>query len=679
MKINTLSFALFCSLSSAALAQDVVVFGDSLSDMGQTGWNKKASYLKADGNYHHLYDEYLAQAFGKKLIPSTQGGLNYAYSGGVIVGAHNTRTAEQPHLALEKQINEYLHAPVKKEALHILWAGGNDLATVLATAVTKTTPEEKQAYVLASIKTMAQTMAQQWGALQQAGVNQIIAPTIPNVTYTPEFFDKLGEAAGAQIQAKSYGLIKQSDFVANFKAAAEQLLVQPTKNLEEFEKHRVQTLEKAAEDFYNSRWTITQWTLSAAGYNAKGIAETLIKEYKTIVEQAAQATAFLNASITSALNQVGGNIVRIDTDGLLKDMMTRPAEYGLTNTTTVVCKESTADPAKPACKPEDQTAASQRLFADSFHPGPTAHKAMSDYILNVLQTPKDMGILTQIVQQQTELALDFIRTESNRHRLQQQSAQSIDTLAAYQKQKGGHSLHVGAKVQFNLQWQLALVASQQKQDVQQGLININTQNRVLSTALRYDADNWWLGSALQVNNTTLTTDRVAYIGHSTHQQSAETEAESFSMGLFAGYEWKFKALGIALIADLNKTKTDVAGFGEQNRGITQMQFAARTEKSVRSGVGFDLRYQAASWQPYVTTRWVKEWNNDLPTIQASLNGSSFMTVLPSQDNQWVNIVAGLHFKPISSGFHANLAFRRDLGRKNALSNTTLQAGIGFTF
>lgn len=40
-----------------------------------------------------------------------------------------------------------------------------------------------------------------------------------------------------------------------------------------------------------------------------------------------------------------------------------------------------------------------------------------------------------------------------------------------------------------------------------------------------------------------------------------------------------------------------------------------------------------------------------------------MTVLPSQDNQWVNIVAGLHFKPISSGFHANLAFRRDLGRK----------------
>lgn len=176
--------------------------------------------------------------------------------------------------------------------------------------------------------------------------------------------------------------------------------------------------------------------MSAAGYNAKGIAETLIKEYKTIVEQAAQATAFLNASITSALNQVGGNIVRIDTDGLLKDMMTRPAEYGLTNTTTVVCKESTADPAKPACKPEDQTAASQRLFADSFHPGPTAHKAMSDYILNVLQTPKDMGILTQIVQQQTELALDFIRTESNRHRLQQQSAQSIDTLAAYQKQKG---------------------------------------------------------------------------------------------------------------------------------------------------------------------------------------------------------------------------------------------------
>ncbi|MDO5055219.1 MAG: autotransporter domain-containing protein [Pasteurella oralis] len=679
MKISKLSCALLCVFSTASLAQDVVVFGDSLSDMGQSGWNKKASYLDADGRYHLLYDEYLAQSLGNKLTPSTQGGNSYAYSGGVIVGKHNDKITAQPNLALSQQVNNYLQAPVKKEALHVLWAGGNDLATVLATAVTKTTPEEKQAYVLSSIKEMAQTMAQQWGRLQQAGVNQIIAPTIPNITYTPEFFDKLGAAAGAQIQSKSLGLIKQADFIASFKGAVEQLLSQPTNNTEEFEKHRIQTLEKAAEDFYNSRWGITQWLLSQAGYDAKGIAQTLIKEYKEIVQQAAQATALLNASITAALNQVGGNIVRIDTDGLLKDMIARPTEYGLTNTTAVVCQESTADPNKAACNPTDQNIANQRLFADSFHPGPKAHKAMSDYILNVLQTPKDMAILVPIVQQQTDLAFDFIRTESNRNRLKLQTEQTVDTIVAYQKQKGGHSLHVGAKVQFNPQWQLALVASQQKQDVQSGLINVDTKNRVLSAALRYDAENWWLASALQINNTQLTTQRVAYIGQSTHQQSGETEAQSLSMGLFAGYEWQFNELAVALVADLNKTKTDIAAFNERNKGITQMQFAARTEKSIRSGVGVDLRYQATDWQPYLTTRWVKEWQNDTPSIKAGLNGSSFTTTLAPQDKTWVNVVAGLQFKPINSGLYANLGFSRDLGRKDSLPNTTLQLGVGMEF
>ncbi|GJJ80262.1 lipase [Pasteurella canis] len=679
MKINKLFCALLCSLSTASLAQDIVVFGDSLSDMGQTNWNKKASYLNADGKYHFLYNEYLAQALGGKLTSSTQGGSSYAYSGGVIVGTNNERTNQQPNLALQNQVNTYLNTPVKKEALHILWAGGNDLATVLANAVTKKTPEEKQTYVLGSINQMAQTMAQQWGALQQAGVTQIIAPTIPNVTYTPEFFDKLGEAAGAQIQSKSYGLIKQSDFVANFKGAVEQMLSRATLNTQEFELHRIKTLEKAAEDFYNSRAWYTKLALSAAGYNAKSIAETLINEYKEIVQQAAQATALLNASITSALNQVGGNIVRIDTDGLLKDMIARPAEYGLNNTTTVVCKDSTADPNKAACRPTDQTLASQRLFADSFHPGPTAHKAMSDYILNVLQTPKDMGILTQIVQQQTELALDFIRLESNRNRLMRQTEQTVGTLVAYQKQNQGHSLHIGAKVQFNPQWQLAVVASQQKQDLQNGLVHVDTKNRILSTALRYDADNWWLGSAIQVNNTKLATDRAAYIGNSTHYQSGETEAESLSMGLFAGYEWKVENVEVAFIADIYKTKTDLAAFSERNQGITQMQFESRSEKSLRSGVGIDLRYHATTWQPYVTTRWVKEWDNDKPIVKASLNGSTFATKLAQQDKAWLNIMAGFQFKPINSGLYANLGFSRDLGRKDNLSKTTFQAGIGLEF
>ena len=43
-----LTAALIAALPALALGQNVVVFGDSLSDTGQPGWALKASYLDAN-------------------------------------------------------------------------------------------------------------------------------------------------------------------------------------------------------------------------------------------------------------------------------------------------------------------------------------------------------------------------------------------------------------------------------------------------------------------------------------------------------------------------------------------------------------------------------------------------------------------------------------------------------
>ncbi|NBI43154.1 autotransporter domain-containing protein [[Haemophilus] felis] len=701
MKMKTLSFALCCALSTSSFAKGVVVFGDSLSDIGQTNWNKKASYLNAQGQYHALYNEILNKALGGDMLKaSTQGGTNYAYSGGVIVGTNSKHTTTstsqqaQPNVELGKQIETYLQSSPQKEALHILWGGGNDFATILTQAVSK--PDaEKQAFVLTEIQKLATTLAKDWAKLRQAGINTVIIPTVPNVVSTPEFFNQLGEVASKKIKQQASETLTSIPLLGSvltslldsfkldttykkaFEKSVKEILSKSTGNSDEFEKHRLETLQNSAENFLKKLNVVAKSGFVSAGYNAEKIADLLIGQYSDVAQQAKFATAILNSRVTEALNQVGGNIIRIDAEGLLKDMIARPKDYGINNTTDVACPNSTAT-AEQSCTPQDPTVADGRLFADSFHPGPKAHKAMADYILNVLQTPKDMGLLAQLTEQHTIQAADFARIESNRNRFIRQTPQTVQALAAYQVQPRGRNLYVGTKIQLTDQWQLLVNVGQQQQSQQQGKVKATLNNHLINTTLRYDKENWWVGSALQLNSGKLTLHRIAQLGQALHSQSAETETNSFNLQTFAGYEWQWDNLFLALNADINKTHLEISGFGEKNIGITQMQFSEQKRRSLKSGLGVDLHYQSQNWLPYVSARWIKEWNKNIPTIKATLNGSSFETILEKSDRAWGNLRAGVQFN-YNQRFFANLSASRDIGRKTKHKNDSIQFGISFHF
>ena len=197
MKAHYWMAGLLAAYVPLALAQEVVVLGDSLSDVGQPGWNLKATYAKADGSLNSLYDEHIAKALGGTATASGKGGNIYAYSGGVVVSSntdtHLVSSRPDPR-ALQTQLNDYLATGVKADALHIVWGGGNDMAAILTRAQTSASPT---AEVLASTNAAAQASAQQWQTLKQAGVDLVVMPTVPNVVYTPSLFQQFGAAAAA--------------------------------------------------------------------------------------------------------------------------------------------------------------------------------------------------------------------------------------------------------------------------------------------------------------------------------------------------------------------------------------------------------------------------------------------------------------------------------------------------
>lgn len=249
IKLLTVAVLAACTLPTTWAAPNVYVFGDSLSDIGQAGWEDRpdakgnyhqaATYYNADGTRNLLYNEIVAQKLGSMMAASSKGGSNYAHSGGVINAdnlflnrtwrddhpekstqlfvtpakeygdtAHNNFVQDQPNLGISQQIENFIqdnknrHRPINNNDLFILWGGGNDMAAIMSKAASLQVSEGLQAaqqQVFKSVGETANRLGQQAAILKQNGAAMIIAPDIPNIAYTPVIEDRIVQAFASQI------------------------------------------------------------------------------------------------------------------------------------------------------------------------------------------------------------------------------------------------------------------------------------------------------------------------------------------------------------------------------------------------------------------------------------------------------------------------------------------------
>ncbi|MED5309020.1 MAG: SGNH/GDSL hydrolase family protein, partial [Candidatus Thermoplasmatota archaeon] len=171
-------FSVFTNVKKPEYSQ-IVVFGDSLSDMG----NVKDSIMNMpavppywQGRFSNgpVWVEYVATEIGLSLQHGTASaeGNNRAYGGSQTGQGYsyvllpNTGT----------QITNYLtnvHSSFNNSDLVILWAGGNDFL-----------------YGLAEANTTHANMASHIESVIQAGANHILIPNLPPLELTPEVRNK---------------------------------------------------------------------------------------------------------------------------------------------------------------------------------------------------------------------------------------------------------------------------------------------------------------------------------------------------------------------------------------------------------------------------------------------------------------------------------------------------------
>lgn len=197
---NTLAGSLALALSVGAHAYDgVVFFGDSLTDGGyfrpalvSQGMNP-STVGEFTTNPDKTWADSFAIALGTTATPDVpyagQMGNNYAI-GGARAGV-DLETMGLPVVSVATQVERHIARGVKPDALHVVWAGANDLF------VAAQDPTSAQGVILSAVDSQVASIAK----LHESGARYILVPTIPDVGLTPDFRGTPIQATGTNVAA----------------------------------------------------------------------------------------------------------------------------------------------------------------------------------------------------------------------------------------------------------------------------------------------------------------------------------------------------------------------------------------------------------------------------------------------------------------------------------------------
>ena len=182
MKRTLLSSALATGIalvhgSASAQFNQFFFLGDSLTDAGVYG-------ARFTVNPGLVWAQDLGNRYGIAVIPSTQGGIDFAQGGARVTQPSPLIPPGAPQRSLSVQIDELLHATptLNPNAVYAVWIGANDIfVNVSAAGAGLISASQLQA----NITTAATDTLAQIARLRDAGAKRIMVFNLPDIGRTP--------------------------------------------------------------------------------------------------------------------------------------------------------------------------------------------------------------------------------------------------------------------------------------------------------------------------------------------------------------------------------------------------------------------------------------------------------------------------------------------------------------
>ena len=383
------------------------------------------------------------------------------------------------------------------------------------------------------------------------------------------------------------------------------------------------------------------------------------------------ATSY-NNGMYSTLAQRGLRVIPLDTFTMLREVIASPATYGLRNVTQTACLPPQGS--SLTCTPSSLVApdaASTYLFADGVHPSAAAHAILADYAVSVLEGPMLFAMLPQSAK------------AVGRSRADQVALRLVDAPPA-----------------AGTRWWAGLRADAQDHDglydgtAPAGMAGMDWSNGKHSVAglfighgrLRADfggdhgdfrqADTsvggflGWHGqhgwANVQFSHTWLDYDmaRQVPMGPSMRRHAGSTEGRNTTFGANAGWEFGAGAFRHGPVAGLLLQTIDVDGYAEDNpTQSTALAYSDHRLDSLVGSLGWQARYDAGGWEPYLRATWDHEFEDAPDEVFASLQtvpGLEYAVPAHAFDGDFGTVAVGARME--WGGLQADLGLRSSVGQ-----------------
>ena len=652
------AFAVAMCLGFQAPAQaysQLYVFGDSLSDTGNIGrWT-------FDSSSHQLYDEILAKNIGTTLTPSSQGGLNYAEGGGVAVPGLDSEYTTQD------QVKSYLNSTGGKadpDGLYIHWIGGNDLAAA-ALSLNPISAVE--------IATNSATQAaSQVNDLLKAGAGTVVVPTVPNIGLTPVLMEGIIQVGLLPVQQQA------------LEAAYQYLNAQNTPDN-----------DARTEAIHNALKAST-----TAGLDSELVQDLLSKgliaAYDALKSVAGDLTDTYNTTEDIALAKTGGNIARVDINGLFNEVIADPNLYGFANTAGTACPVGTSASECTSNLPGFDSSKAF-LFADHFHPTPQAHALIAEYMQSVINGPLEVTALNQgslALARNTQGLLD---SRYQQLRSQDNDAGTFGMFGGYAGQSAdskinpslgegdltSNSLNIGMDYQMTDRWMMGLMISG-SDDKQDPTDHYSYRTRGwMATAFSgvKIAENGWINGDVHYGSLNYDDiNRSIKLGPTTRTERGDTDGKQIGGRLTAG--WDFPVLPVLKtgpVAQYSWDYSSIDGYSEKGNNSTSMRFGDQTSHSQIGALGWRLNAELGIVNPYAQVTYDRQFSDNTYTATGAIKSTRthFSRTTGEQDKDWVYMTAGLNVQ-LTHSLSAFAAVSQTTGLDSG-EQTSYNAGISARF
>jgi outer membrane lipase/esterase len=648
--------ALCVGLQAPARAYDqLYVFGDSLSDTGNIGrWT-------FDSSSHPLYDEILADNIGTTLTPSSKGGLNYAEGGGVAVPGLDSDYTTQD------QVKNYLTSTGGKadpNGLYIHWIGGNDLAA----AALSLNPISA---VKIAINSATQAAAQV-NDLLKAGAGTVVVPTVPNIGLTPVLMEGIIQVGLLPVQQQALA------------AAYQYLNAQNTPDT-----------DARTEAIHNALKASTTAGLNSALVQDL-LSKGLIAAYDALKSVASDLTDTYNTTEDIALANTGGNIARVDINGLFNEVIADPALYGFANTAGMACPVGTSASECTSNLPGFDSSKSF-LFADHFHPTPQAHALIAEYMQSVINGPLEVTALNRgslALARNTQGLLD---SRYQQLRSQENESGTFGMFGGYAGQRldskinpslgdgdaTTNSGNIGMDYQLTERWMMGLMLSG-SDDKQDPTDHYSYRTRGwMATAFTgvKIADNGWINGDIHYGS--LNYDdikRSITLGPTTRTERGDTDGKQIGGRVTAG--WDFPILPVLKTGPVAQYRWDyssIDGYSEKGNNSTSMRFGDQTSHSQIGALGWRLNAELGIVNPYAQVTYDRQFGDKTYTATGAIKSTRthFSRTTGEQDDDWVDMTVGANIQ-ITHSISAFAAVSQTTGLDSG-EQTSYNAGISARF